>query len=120
MALFAGRLVAMLLQPFSNRFRSFGGLFSQIASDIWRRRRRRRANDLVEHPRAAQHRRSAVAIRGPHQYRRLAQQAEAIRVRQGDFFKRGGVRSLNSVVTGQCVIDERLIGGQQIHDILVP
>ena len=74
----------------------------------------RRAHQLVQHPRSAQHRGSPVAIRGSHQNCAFAQQAPARRIRQSHAPELRAKDGSDPVVPRQTLIEESVIGGQQI------
>ena len=105
----------MLLQPRPHRLRRLAGLLRKVGRGVGRWRRRRRAQQLVEHPRSAQNRRRAVAIGSPQQHRALAQQAPALFFGQRDLAELA-VRRRRERRSGEpAVIEERVVGGQQIH-----
>ncbi len=119
MALVAARLVAVLLQPRPDRLRRLARLLRKVGCGVRRRRRRGRAQQLVQHPRSPQYRRRAVAIRSPQQHRALAQQARALFFGQRDLAELGADDAGDAVVASQLVIQERVVGGQEIHHAAV-
>ena len=82
MALPARGVGAVLLQTRANRRRLLTRALREIAFHAGRRRRRRRADDLFEHPGAAQHGRGAIRIGRLHQDRALAEQSQTVPVGQ--------------------------------------
>src|SRR5262249_2474683 len=116
MALHAARLFAVLFEPHPYRLWLLTRFLIQIGCDIWRRRRWRRAHQLIEHPRSTQNGRRAVAIRSTQQYRALAQQAPALFVGERDPTELSANDTGNAVVTCQPLVQERVVGGQQFYD----
>ncbi len=83
---------------------------------IGQRRRRRHAEQVVENPFAAQHRRRARGIGGHHENARLAQESASPAV----FVERhapepASVYVRDPIVPGEAFIDERVVGPQQIE-----
>ena len=109
----------MLLQPGSHGLRLFAGLLREVGCGIGRRRRRRTAYDLIQDPRSAQHRRSAVAIGSPQQHRALAQQAPAFFFIKRDFAQLLAVDAGDAIVASQPFIQERVVGGQEFQNTAV-
>ena len=72
----------MRLHDLANRLGLLAFLVFLERFDVRRRRRGRRAQQVLQNVGAAQHRRGAIGIRRHHQDRRLAQQAEAVRIGQ--------------------------------------
>ncbi len=82
---------------------------------VRRRRRHRRAQDVVENELAAQHRRRAVRLRRHEQDAALAEQAHPVgRHRHATEAVADDVR--NQVVPGQPLVDERVVRGQRARE----
>ena len=94
-------------------------LFSLNAFDVGRRRRRRRAEDVLENPRAAQHRRRAVGVRRGQQHAALAEQPPAIRIGQRHAAELLAAHVRNAVVQRQPLVHERVVRGQQVEHAAV-
>src|SRR5689334_14016802 len=105
----------MLLEPRPDRLRRLARFLRKVSSGVWRGRRRRSANQFVEHPCPAQYRRRAIAIRTPHQDRGLAQQSRPLFSGQRDFAELRAEDSWNPVVPGQTFIQESVVGGKKIQ-----
>src|SRR6516162_9471860 len=98
MALPAERLIAMLFQSCAHRFRSFALYLRKVrVFDGRGRRRRRRALNSTEHPRATKDWRRAVRIRRSHQDGGLTEQSKTSLIRQLDFSELRPGDALNSV-----------------------
>ena len=87
--------------------------------NIGRRWRRRRAEHIVQHPFAAQHRRSAVGVGGHREDAALAQQSPRASSVMRHAAELAAIDVRNSVVLGQALIDEGVIGVQQIEHAVV-
>ncbi len=88
--------------------------------DARRRRRGRRAHELVEHPGAAQHRRRAVAIGRAQQHGALAEQA-APRVASTVTRRNcGPCTPADAVVARQPLVEEGVVGRQQLVHVAGP
>ena len=86
---------------------------------VWRRRGGWRREQVLENPLAAQHRRSAGAIRGQRQDAPLPQQAAARLFLQLDTTEVAAVDMRNAVVLRQPLVHERVTGRQQIEHAAV-
>ena len=73
----AGRVRAVLRHPLAHREHAAFGVGVLQRRHVGRRRRRRRAEDVLENPLAAQDRRRAVGVRGHRQDAAVAEQAAA-------------------------------------------
>ena len=85
---------------------------------VRRRRRRRRAEQHLQHPLAALHRRGAIGHRREQQDAALRQQAAA-RLRQRHAAEAGAGDVGNAVVPREPLVDERVVGGDQIEHAAV-
>src|SRR5712671_2239539 len=106
----AGRIFAMLLEHRAHGLRLRARRRAQIRLHIRRRRRWRRAAELVENPGAAHHRRSPVAIGRVQQHGALAEKAIAILVLKMDAAELRAGHRFDAVVSGQPFIDEGIVG----------
>ena len=86
---------------------------------IARRPGRRRAHEILEDPLAAQHRCGTVRVRGDHQQAAFAQQPAARILGHRDTAEVAAVHVRNAVVLGQPLVDERVVGRQQIEDVAI-
>src|SRR5690606_29652020 len=81
--------------------------------------RRRRgggsAHQLREHPRAAQHRRGAIAVRRAEQHGALAEQAEAARIVELDAAELRTEHAVDAVMPRESLVQERVLRGQQLE-----
>ena len=109
----------MLLEPRPYRLRLLACFLREIGGGIRRRRRRGRAQQLIEHPCSPQHRRRAVGVGSPHQHGGLAQQAEAFLIGEGDPAELRARDARDSVMPSQAFVQERVVGGEEIHDAAV-
>ncbi len=109
----------MLLEPRAQRLRLLTFGLREIGFDAGRRRRRRRAEQLVEHPGTAQHRRGSVAVRRTQQHRALTEQPVAPGVGQLDAAKLRADDSLDTVVARKTLVQKSVVGRQQRPDVLV-
>ncbi len=100
--------------------RGVGGPFHQ-RRHVRRRVRRRHAQERLQEPLAARDRRRAGRVRRHRHQRALAQQAAAHveRRRQRDPAELRPVDVRDAVVLGQPLVDERVVGRQQVHDAAV-
>ena len=112
-------VLAVLLEPCAYRLRLLAGRRREIRFDVRRRRRGRRAHELVEHPGAAQHRRRAVAVRGAQQHCAFAEQAAARVVLDGHAAELRAVHRPHAVVAREPLVDERVVGCQQLVHVTV-
>ncbi len=94
-----------------------GGFLQRL--DIRRRRRGRRAGDVVEDPRAAQHRRRAVRIGRDHQHAGLAEQAVAHRIGQLHAAEVRTLHVAHAVVHGQPLVEVGVVAVHQIEHAAV-
>ncbi len=117
----ARRILSMLRQPLADRRRRRARLvLRQIGVHAGRRRRHRQAEDVVQQPFAAQHRRRPIGIRRRRQQRALRQQPAAlIVVGQRDPPETAAVDPGNAVVPRQPFVDERVVGVQEIDDAAI-
>ena len=83
------------------------------------RLRRRRAQQSIQHPFAAHHRRGAVGERRHRQNAALAQQPAAILIGDGHAPEAVALHVRNAVVLRQPLIDERVVRGQQVDHVAV-
>jgi len=93
--------------------------------DLGRRRRRRRAEQILQYPLAANDGRGPVGVRGHHQYAALAEQAEARGIVERDPAEMAAVHAIDTVMPrdalGQkCVIGRHQLGNGTVlaHDVL--
>ena len=87
---------------------------------IGRRRRRRHAEDVLEDPFAAAHRRGARGVRRHRQNAALPEQAAALAVlRQRDAPEPIAVDVRNAVVPGEPLVEERVVGVEQVEHAAV-
>ena len=82
---------------------------------IRRRSGRRRAEDAFHDPGAAQHRGGAVRVRGEHQNRALAQQAEAVRILQRHLVEAVAADVLHAVDQRDLLVQVGVVGGEQVR-----
>ena len=108
----------MLLHLLAQRERLAVFLRHQLGH-IGRRRRRRRAEQVLENPLAALHDRGAVRIRRDGQNAALAQQTATIRVGQRHAAELRPIDLWNAVVLGEAFVDERVVGRQQIEQAAI-
>ena len=94
----AGRIGAVRLEALAHRRRELALDVLDEPLDVRRRLRRRRAEDVLEHPSAAQHRRSPIRIRRREQHAALAEQAQARFVRELDAAKALAANVVDAVV----------------------
>ncbi len=87
--------------------------------DFGGRRGRRRAHEVLENERAAQHRRRAVRVRGRHQDRALAEQAEAGRILQLHALERVALDLGDAVEQRDALVDVGVIRGHEIEHAAV-
>ena len=87
--------------------------------DVGWRRRRRCAEDVVEQPAAAQHRRRAVRIRRDGQDAALTEQPAPHAVGEGDAPEVAAVHVRDPVVAGEPLVHERVVRGDQIDDAAI-
>ena len=113
------RAGAMLFERLSSGARLLGLLFVVQRRHVVGRRRRRHADDVLEHPLAAQHRRRAMRVRGGQQDGALAQQAAPRVVGQRDAAELAAVDPWHVVVPREPLVDEAVVRGHQIEDIAV-
>ena len=116
MAARADRVGAVLLHRLAHRERAAvaGGLLQ--GRHVGRRQRRRRAEQVLQHPLAAQHRRRAGRVGGSGQDAALAEQPAARGVRQLHAAEVAAVDVRDVVVPCQPLVDEGVVGGQQVED----
>ena len=112
----AGRVRAMLLQPRAQRQRLhvLGVFFER--RHLGRRLRRRRAEEIVENPLAANDRRGPGRVRRHGQDAGVAEQAAAALVGHRDPTEPIPDHIRNLVVPRQPAVDERVVGRQQLED----
>ena len=116
----AGRLGAVLLHDLAHRAGLLAVLVLLEPFDVGRRRRRRRAEDVLENPGAAQHRRGAVGVGRGHQHAAFAEQPPAVGDRSSVTRRNWSPRTFgNAVVQRQPLVDERVVGGQQVEHAAV-
>ena len=88
---------------------------SSRSGTFGRRRRRRAAEQHLEHPLAAEHRRRAVAVRRQRQDAAVAEQAAPRVVGIRDLAELRPAHAGDAVVPRQPLVDERVVGGQQLE-----
>ena len=81
---------------------------------IRRRRRRRRVQKRRQHVHAAEYRRGPRGQSRERQDAAVAQQAEAVRIRQLDLAEALAVDTRNSVVLRQALVEERVVGASAV------
>src|SRR5688500_824976 len=82
--------------------------------------RRRRAQDVLEHPFAAKHRRGAVGVRRDRQYAAVAEEARAHAVlAERDAAEPAAVDVRNAVMAREPLVHERVRRAQQVEHIAV-
>ncbi len=112
----AGRVLAVLLEPRAHRHvLHIGGVLLQ-RRNVGRGLGRRRAQQHVHHPLAAQHRRSAIGVRGERQHAGVAEQAAAVVVGHRHFTEAMPEHVGQAVVARQPVVHEGVVGGKQLGD----
>ena len=84
-----------------------------------RRRRHRSRQNVLEQPLAANRGRRAMRIGRNRQDARLAEQTPAVRVGERHSPEVAAVDPRNPIVTGQLLVEERVVRGQEIHDAAV-
>ena len=87
--------------------------------DVGRRRGRRRAQDVLEQPDAADHGRGVDAVGRHGQHARLAEQAAAAAVAQADLLEAAAPGRRQPVVPRQRLVDEREVGIEEVRDAQV-
>ena len=105
----------MLLEPRPQRSRRLAALVFRQRRDVERRFGRRRAEQAIEYPGAAQHGRGAIRIRGQHQDGALAQQAVARRVLERHSTEVAALDRLDAVVHRQALVEEGVVRRQQLE-----
>src|SRR5262245_22079503 len=107
----------MLLHAFAyGRVTSAFAPFRQ-SGYVGRRRRRRRTEDVGEHPFPPQHRRGTVGIRGDRQKTPVPEDSAAagrFRLVEHDASKMTAVDVGDAVMTGEPLVEERVVGIQQL------
>ena len=84
--------------------------------DVLRRRRRRRADDVLQDPLAAKHGRCPVGVRRDRQHAALSQNAPARTVLvERDAPEAAAVHVRDPVVFGEPLVHERVVGAEQIE-----
>ena len=87
----------------------------EVGVHVGRRRRHRRRQDVLEQPLAANGRRRARRVRRDGQHARLAEQAPAVLVGQRHAPEVAAVDAGDPVVTRELLVEERVVGRQQIR-----
>ena len=108
----------------SSRSRTVSGLSPvscvfQVASTPGGGGVRRRADDLLQDPRAAQHRRRAVRVRRHHQHAPLPSRPRRLRSSRCTRRNCAPRTSVDAVVKREPLVHERLVRGQQVDDAAV-
>ena len=119
MALPADCFIAVLFEPCAHRLRLLAGWRREVGRRIGRRRRRRRAHQFIQHPRSAKHRGGSIAIGRSQQNRAFAEQAAARRFRQRHAPKLRTKDRFDAVVTSQTLVEEPVVGGQQLDNTAI-
>ena len=91
----------------------------EVRLDVLGRRRSRRAQHVFEHPLAALHGRRAVRRRRHRQDAAVAEQPAAFASRELDAAKAAAADVRDAVVPREALVDERVVGGEQIDDARV-
>jgi hypothetical protein len=112
----AGWILPVILEPRPDRL-AFS-LRSLVAErrHVWRRRRRRSAEDVFEQPLAAQDRRGAVGIGRDGQEAGMAEQPAALRVAERDAAEPAAGHVWHAIVARQPLVQERVVRGQELAD----
>ncbi len=111
----AGGVLAVQLQPRTHGLGRLAQMDRQIRIHAGRRRSGRGAQDPVEHPGTPQHRGGAVAIGGAQQHGSLAKQPPTILVLERHPPELRAVHALDVVLAGERLIDEGVIGIEQVE-----
>ena len=113
----AHRIRAMLLHALAHG----PGLLALVLErrHVGWRRRRRRAEQVLENPFAAQHRRGALGVRRDRQDAAVPEQPLSGLVGDRHAAKTAAVDVRNAVVPRQPLVDERVVGAQQIEDAAI-
>ena len=115
----AGRVLPVLGQPLAHRQRLLVLHVFHQRRHVAGRRRRRHAEQHFHHVFTAQHRRRPVGKRGERQDAGVAEQPDAIRIGDGDAPERAALYVGDAVMPRQHLVDERVVGGQQVDDAAV-
>src|SRR5690606_5254228 len=115
----ASRVGAVLLEAGPKRLRLLALGRRQIRLDARRRRRGRRAHQLLEHPSAAQDRGSAITVRRAQQHGALAEQSPARRVVELDSTELRTEYRVDAVVTREPLVEERVARGQERSHVAI-
>src|SRR5438477_6439621 len=109
----------MLFEPRANRgrLRAFAILFERW--HVRRRRWRRRAEEVLEQPLSANHRRCAVPIGTHRQDAPLTKKTEPSLVGQPDAPEMVAVHIRNPVVPRELLVQERVVRGQELADAVI-
>ena len=109
-------LLAVLLEPLAEGQAVADPVVGRQRLDHRRRWRRGRAQQLLEHPLAAQHRAGPPRVRGQGQHRRHAEHAAAAAVLQLDAAELGAGHPVDAVVLRQRLVEVRVVGIEQLED----
>ncbi len=114
----ARRVLAVLLHPLAHRAQAAALRLGRLVErrDVRGRRRRRRAEQHLHHPLAAQHRRRALGFRRERQDARVAEQAAAPGVGIRDPPHLGPDHARVAVVPGEPLVDVGVVGGEEVGD----
>ncbi len=119
MAARAGRIVAVLLHPFAHGERLLAVGVVREWRHVRRRRGRRRADQVFEDPLATHDRRRAVGVRSHHENTAFSEKPLSSIVGERHPPELTAVHIRDAVVSGQTLVDERVVGGQQIDHVTV-
>ncbi len=104
----------MRFHDLANRLELLAFLVFLERFHVRRGRRRRRAEQVLEDERAAQHRRRAIGIRRHHQNRCLAEQTEPVRIGQRDAAELVATHVRDAVMPRKPLVEERVIRRKEI------
>src|SRR5262249_12605773 len=117
----AGRIGTMRLDLLAQRLGLHGARLVALLErrHVWRRRNGRRVEKRAEDVLPAVHRRCSGGDRGERQDAALAEQSETIRIRQLHLAETLAVDAGNTVVLREALVEERVVGVQQLEHAVV-
>ena len=118
----AGRVAPVRLQLLPHRLRRGRRAFVAFLErrDVRRRRGRRRVQERTQNVLAAKHWRGSGRNRGERQDAPLSQKASPVGIGQLHLAKALAVNTPDAVVLGEPLVDERVVGAQQLEGASVP
>ena len=115
----ARRVRPVLFHPLAQRVRLAVVLVFLERRHVGRRRQRRRAEQVVQDPFAAHHRRGSIGVRGDHEDAALPEQTLPRFVGHGHAAKLAAVHVRDPVVLRDAFVHERVVGGHQVEHVAV-